>query len=82
MVIHLNALLEAKLEDLARLSGQPAEELVREAIAGYVDELAELRATIEQRHIELAEGVVEAIPGDQAKRLFDPRIVALRASRG
>ena len=53
----------------------------REDIAGYVDELAELRVTVEARFHDFEQGRV-AIPGDEAKRLFDERINALRASRG
>ena len=80
--MNLDVELETKLQGLAQLAGQPADELAREAIAGYVDELADLRLTIETRYHDLANGSVAAIPGDEAKRLFDERVHALRASRG
>jgi hypothetical protein len=43
MEVHFPPELEKKLTDLAALSGRPAGELVQDAVAGLVDELAETR---------------------------------------
>jgi len=43
MEVHFTPELEKKLNDLAAQSGRAADELVQDAVAGYVDELAGTR---------------------------------------
>ena len=78
MEVHFSPELEKKLNDLAALSGRPAEELVEDAVAGMFDELAETRDMLDGRYDEVKNGKVKLIPGDEAfaqlhKRIEDRR---------
>ena len=70
MEVHFTAELEKKLNDLAALSGRPADELVRDAVAGMVDELAETRNMLDRRYDDLKSGKVRMIPGDEVEAYF------------
>ncbi len=68
MEVHLTPELEKKLADLAAQSGRPANELVQDAVAGYVDELAGTRKMLDSRYDDLKSGTVKPIDG---KAFFD-----------
>ena len=57
--------LEKKLTDLAAQVGRGARELVKEAVAGYLDEMAELRSTLDSRYDDLKSGRVKPIDGQR-----------------
>lgn len=48
--------LEAKLDQLSGETGRGREELVRDALAGYFDELAQLRGQLSSRYSDLKSG--------------------------
>ena len=58
--------LEAKLNELAATTGRPADELVQDVVAGYVDELAEIRNMLESRYDDIKSGRVQPIDGEEA----------------
>lgn len=60
--------LQAKLNELAAQSGKAADELVQDAVAGYVDELAEMRGMLEGRYADIKSGRVQPIDGEEAFR--------------
>jgi predicted transcriptional regulator len=64
MEIRLTPDLEAKLQALARASGRAPDELVQEAVAGYVDDLADVRATLDRRYDDLTSGRVTPLDGE------------------
>lgn len=64
MEVHFTPELEKKLNDLAALSGRPADELVQDAVAGLVDELAETREMLDRRYDDLKSGRVKPIDGE------------------
>lgn len=66
MEVHFSPELEKKLKDLAALSGRPADQLVQDAVAGMVDELAETRDMLDRRYDDIRSGKVKMIPGDEA----------------
>ena len=66
MEVHFNPDLEKKLEALAAQSGREADELVQDVVAGYFDELAEVRSHIEEGFSQAERG--ELIDGVQARR--------------
>jgi predicted transcriptional regulator len=66
MEVHLTPELEKKLADLAAQSGRSADELVQDALAGYVDELAETREMLDSRYDDIQSGRVTLIPGEEA----------------
>jgi len=64
MEVHFTPELEKKLNDLAALSGRPADELVQDAVAGLVDELAGTREMLDSRYDDLKNGRVQPIEGE------------------
>lgn len=66
MEINFTADVEKKLNDLAAQSGRAANELLQDALAGYLDELVQTRDTLNSRYDELKSGRVKAIDGEEA----------------
>ena len=66
MVVRLTSEMEKQLADLAATTGRPADELVQDALVGYLAELAELRQTLDTRYDDLKSGRVKPIDGDEA----------------
>lgn len=64
MEVHFTAEMEQKLKDLAAQSGRPAPELVKDAVAGLFDALADSRQLLDRRFDEIESGEVKLIPGD------------------
>jgi predicted transcriptional regulator len=66
MVVHLKPETESRLRQLAATSGRAPDELVEDAMAGYLAELAQLRSTLERRYDEVKSGRVQPIEGEEA----------------
>jgi predicted transcriptional regulator len=65
MEVQFEPALQARLEQIARESGRAAADLVQEAVAGYVDELAETRRMLDSRYGDIKGGKVKLVPGDE-----------------
>jgi hypothetical protein len=66
MEIHLTPELQKKLIDVATKTGRQIDDLVQEAVAGFVDELTGVRSMLESRYDDIKSGKVKAIDGDEA----------------
>jgi len=66
MEVQFTPELEKKLNDLAARTGRGAGELVQDAVAGYVDELAGVRGMLDSRYDDLKSGRVKPIDGEEA----------------
>lgn len=66
MEVNLTPELQTKLDRLARDSGRSVVELVEDALAGYLDEVAATRATLDSRYDDLKLGHVKPIDGEEA----------------
>ena len=55
-----------KLSDLAETSGRAPEDIVEDALAGYFEEVASVRETLDSRYDDLESGRVKAIDGEAA----------------
>lgn len=66
MVVRLKAETESRLQELAASTGRAADELVEDAMAGYLAELAQLRSTLDGRYDEIKSGSVKPIDGEEA----------------
>ena len=66
MEIHLSPELQRKLIDVASKTGRQIDDLVQEAVAGFVDELTGVRSTLENRYDEVKSGRVRPVDGDEA----------------
>ena len=66
MEVHVTPELAKKLNDLATTTGRKPDELVHDALSGYLEELAALRETLDTRYDDLKTGRVRPIDGDEA----------------
>jgi predicted transcriptional regulator len=64
MEVHLAPELQAKLDQLVMETGRPVEELIEDALAGYVPELAQAREMLDSRYDDLKSGSVKSIDGE------------------
>jgi predicted transcriptional regulator len=66
MDIHVTPELAKKLNDLAATTGRTPDELVEDALAGYLEELASLSEGLNSRYDDLKSGRVKPIGGEEA----------------
>ena len=66
MEVHVTPEMAKKLTDLAATTGRGADELVQDALAGYLEELVSLRDTLDTRYDDLKSGRVQPIDGEEA----------------
>ena len=68
MEVHVTPELARKLNDLATTSGRAPEQIVEDALVGYLEEAAALRQTLDSRYDDLKTGRVEPIDGEEVFR--------------
>jgi predicted DNA-binding protein len=66
MEVHLTPDLEARLTQLSAETGRAKEELVQDAMAGYLVELSQLRDTLDARYDGIESGRIKLIDGQEA----------------
>jgi predicted DNA-binding protein len=66
MDVHFRPETESRLQELADRTGRPANDLVEDAMAGYLQELGGVREMLDSRYDDLKAGRVKAIDGEQA----------------
>jgi predicted transcriptional regulator len=66
MVVHLKPETESRLQQLAAKTGRPPEELLEDAMAGYLSELRQVRGLLDGRYDQIKTGQVKPIDGDEA----------------
>ena len=66
MEVRLQPDTESRLRELASQSGRPAEELVEDALAEYLANLAEVRTALDTRYDDIKSGRVQPIDGEEA----------------
>ena len=64
MEMHFTPDIEAKLNALATETGRTAEEFVQDALAGYFEELAQVRGMLDSRYDDIKSGQVTPIDGE------------------
>ncbi len=57
-----------KLKDLATTSGRAPEDIVEDALAGYLEEVASVGKTLDSRYDDLKSDRVKPIDGEEAFR--------------
>ncbi len=78
MEVQFEPAVQAKLEQIARESGLDAVQLVQDAVAGYVDELAGTREMLDSRYDDIKSGKVKMIPGEEVEAYFREKSAAAR----
>lgn len=66
MVVHLKPELESRLKELSAATGRAPEDLVEDAMAGYLAELAQVRSMLDGRYDDIKSGRVAPINGEEA----------------
>jgi len=66
MVVHLKPETESRLKELSVTTGRAPDEIVEDAMAGYLAELAQIRNTLDGRYDEIKSGRVKPIDGQEA----------------
>jgi hypothetical protein len=64
MEVHFTLDVEAKLNALVTETGRTADEFVQDAMAGYFEELAEVRGMLDSRYDDIKSGKVKPIDGE------------------
>ena len=64
MEIHFRPETESRLRELAQKTGRAPNELIEDAMSGYLEELAQLRGMLDSRYEDLKSGRVQAIDGE------------------
>ena len=65
MEVHFEPELQATLDQLVLETGQTADTLLADAMAGYVTELAETRAMLDRRYDDIKSGRVALLDGER-----------------
>jgi predicted transcriptional regulator len=64
MEVHLKPETESRLQELAAITGRAPDELVEDAMAGYLQELAQTREMLDGRYDDIKSGRVKPIDGE------------------
>jgi len=64
MEVHFKPETESRLAELASKSGRAADDLVEDALAGYLTEVTETREMLDGRYDEIKGGRVKPIDGE------------------
>jgi predicted DNA-binding protein len=63
--VHFKPETETRLNELASTSSRPTDDLVEDAMAGYLAEVAEMRQTLDGRYDDIKSGRVKPIDGEE-----------------
>ena len=66
MEVHLRPETESRLQELATESGRTPGDLIEDAMAGYLQELAKVRGMLDGRYDDLKSGRVKPVDGEEA----------------
>jgi predicted transcriptional regulator len=66
MEVHLRPETESRLQELATKTGRAPGDLIEDAMAGYLQELAQVRGLLDGRYDDLKSGRVKPLDGEEA----------------
>ena len=66
MKVNLRPETESRLQELAAKTGRAPDDLVEDAMAGYLQELAQVRETLDGRYDDFKSGRVKPLDGEEA----------------
>jgi predicted transcriptional regulator len=66
MEVHLSQETGSRLRELAAKTGRAPDDLVEDAMAGYLQELAQTREMLDGRYDDLKGGRVKPVDGEEA----------------
>ncbi|HSS97839.1 MAG TPA: hypothetical protein VLK33_12450 [Terriglobales bacterium] len=66
MEVNFRPETESRIQELAAKTGRAPDELVEDAMAGYLQELAQTREILDSRYDDLKSGRVKPVDGEKA----------------
>ena len=66
MEVHLRPEIESRLQELAAKTGRAPDDLIEDAMAGYMQELSQVREMLDSRYDDLKSGRVKPLDGEEA----------------
>jgi len=66
MEVHLRPETESRLQELATKSGRAPDDLIEDAMAAYLQELAQVREMLDSRYDDLKSGRAKPVDGEEA----------------
>ena len=66
MEVHFRPETESRLQELAAKTGRAPDDLIEDAMAGYLQELAQVREMLDSRYDEFKSGAVKPVDGEEA----------------
>ena len=81
MELHLTPETEARLQELAMKTGRKQDELVEDAMAGYLAELSTVRELLDSRYDDVRSGRVTPVDGEEAFEALRRKSAGRRDSR-
>lgn len=81
MEVNLTPETEARLRDLAAQSGRAKDDLVEDAMAGYLTELNALRQLLDSRYDDIRSNRVKPVDGEESFAALHQKSAKRRASR-
>ena len=66
MEVNFRPETESRLQELASKSGRPLSDLIEDAMAGYLQEVAQVREMLDGRYDDLKSDRVKPVDGEQA----------------
>jgi predicted transcriptional regulator len=79
MEVQFSPDIQARLDQLASETGRAKDEFVQDAMAGYFDELAQVRETLDSRYDDINSGRVKLIPVDEVVARLRAKSAARRS---
>jgi predicted DNA-binding protein len=81
MEVHFTPEIQARLDRLAAESGRSKDELVQDAMPGYLDEIERTRGMLDSRYDDLKSGKVKPISGEEVIARLREKSAARRSPR-
>ena len=66
MEVHFRPETESRLQELATKTGRAPNDLIEDAMAAYLQELAQVRDMLDSRYDDLKSGRVKPVDGEEA----------------
>jgi len=81
MEVHLRPETESRIQELAAKTGRAPDDLVEDAMAGYLQELSQVREALDGRYDDLKSGRAKPIDGEDALASLRRKSADRRADR-
>ena len=66
MEVRIKPQTESRLNELASMSGRQTDDIVEDALAGYLEAAEEVRSILDSRYDDIKSGTVKPIDGEEA----------------